>query len=292
MPTVLARYQAPGLLEVVAEIIDVDGDKKIVNARKSVSIKFNLQPKSGQGETVRIESQSDVARFTFEDRTLVLTGNLSGFYRIGNGPQTTLLGSKATFNYSGDTLNALIESDAGNQVEIVLPAEQNKPDALGPVTLRANSIRIDEKNGAAYFSGNARAFSTDGPNKLDVVAPSFTVLRAADGTIGTLTTNGKTVTKLDVPPDPSATGIGKPTHLEVTADKAVVNRANSTGVFDGNVVGFYRLQAGATPAQNFNFNGDRATVTYDPTAAKTGDGAFAIAFEQIDVEVPSFNLNL
>ena len=113
-----------------------------------------------------------------DDRTLVLTGNLSGFYRVGSGPQTRLSGSKATFNYSSDNLNALIESGDNSQVELLLPAETGKPDALGPVTLRADSIRVDQKNGAAYFTGNARAFSTSGTNKLDVAAPSFTLNRA------------------------------------------------------------------------------------------------------------------
>ena len=301
-PNDLASYKSPGVLEVAAEIIDVDGENKIVNARKSVSIKFDLQPKSGQGDVVHIESKSDVARLTVADRTLVLTGNLSGFYQIGSGPKTMLSGNKATFNYSGDNLNALIESGAGSQVELLLPAESGKPDALGPVTLRADSLRVDQKNNAAYFTGNAHAFSTGGANKIDVTAPSFTVQRAADGTIGLLTTNGKTVTKLDLPPDAATGGVatsganaksvGKPTHLEVTADKAVVNRATSTGVFDGNVVGFYTLQNGSTPDQKFNFKGERATVTYDAKAAPTGDGlSVVVTGAPVDVEVPSFNLN-
>lgn len=290
-PDNLARYKSPGFIDVAAEIIDVDGEKKIVNARKSVSIKLNLQPKSGTGKTVHIESKSDVARLTTADRTLILTGNLSGFYRIGSGPQTLLSGSKATFNYNGDNLNALIESDANSQVELLLPAEIGKPDALGPITLRADSLRIDQKNGAAYLTGNARAFSTGGLNKIDVTATSFTVNRAADGTIGLLTTGGKTVTKLDVPPDAAAKGVGKPTHLEVTADKAIINRANSTGVFEGNVVGYYRLQSSTAPAQNFNFNGERATITYDAEAAKTGDGlSVVVTGKPVAIEVPSFNL--
>ena len=288
-PNDLARYKAPGFLEVAAEIIDVDGESKVVNARKSVSIKLNLQPKSGQGETVYIESKSDEARLMTSDRTLVLTGNLSGFYRIGNGPQTMLSGSKATFNYTGDNLNALLESGAGSQVELLVPAETGKVDGLGPVTLRADELRVDQKNGAAYLTGNARAFSLGGANKIDVTAPSFTVQRASDGTLGLLTTKGKTVTKMDLPPDPSATGVGKPTHVEVTADSATVNRANSTGVFEGNVTGFYRLQAANAPAQKFDFSGESATVTYDPKAAK-GESGLSIVVKLVDTEVPSFDL--
>lgn len=294
-----ARVKSPEL-EVLADAIAIDnkgGSIREVRALKNVVLRVDIKPQNGRGEAVHIESNSDSAVLTPDNRTLVLTGNLSGFYRIGSGPQTTISGNKATFNYSGDNLNAEIKGGSNNQVELLLPAESGKADALGPVTLRADSLRIDEKNGAAYFVGNARAFSTGGLNKIDVTAPSFTVQRASDGTIGLLTTKGKTVTKLDVPPDVAAgdagvKGVGKPTHLEVTADEAIVNRANSTGVFNGNVVGFYLLQSGAAPTQKFNFNGDRATVTYDAQAAKTGDGlSVVVTGAPVTVEVPNFNLN-
>ena len=294
-----ARVKSPGI-EISANAIEIDRQADSfseVRAVQNVILKADIAPKSGQGGVVHIESRSDNARLIKASRTLILTGNLSGFYRVGDGPQTMLSGNKATFNYSGDTLDALIESGANAQVELLLPAESGKADALGPVTLRADSLRIDQKNNAAYFIGNARAFSTGGANKIDVTAPSFTVQRAADGTIGLLTTNGKTVTKLDVPPDASAAGadakgVGKPTHLEVTSDKAIVNRATSTGVFDGNVVGFYTLQNGSAPGQKFNFNGERATITYDAQAAKTGDGlSVVVTGAPVEVEVPNFNLS-
>ena len=218
-----ARVLSPELdLRALAIALDsVNGSVSEVRARDNVALKLDIKPKTGEGETVHIESNSDAATLTTADRTLVLTGNLSGFYRIGDGPQTKLSGSKATFNYSGDDLNAFIESGPSSQVELLLPAETGKTDALGPVTLRADSLRIDQKNGAAYFIGNARATSSGGANKIDVAAPSFTVQRATDGTIGTLTTGGKTVTKLDLPPDPDvgANKTAKPTHLEVTSDK-------------------------------------------------------------------------
>ena len=294
-----ARVKSPQL-QVTANAIAFDlaaNSVSQVRANDNVALKVDIKPSSGQGDAVHIESNSDNAVLTTASRTLVLTGNLSGFYRIGNGPQTKLSGSRATFNYSGDNLNALIESGANSQVELNLPAESGKTDAIGPVTLRADSLRVDEKNNAAYFSGNARAFSSGGANQLDVTAPSFTVQRAADGTIGLLTTNGKTVTKLDVPPDVApieagANSVGKPTHLEVISDKAVVNRANSTGVFDGNVTGFYTLQNGSAPGQKFNFKGERATVTYDAKAAQSGDGlSVVVTGAPVDIEVPSFNLN-
>ncbi len=294
-----ARVKSPDI-EVSANTIDIDrkGDSfSEIRAIKNVVLKADIKSEKAGGETVHIESKSDNATLIKASRTLILSGNLSGFYRVGSGPQTMLSGNKATFNYSGDTLDALIESGAGSQVELLLPAESGKADALGPVTLRADSLRIDQKNNAAYFVGNARAFSTGGANKIDVTAPSFTVQRAADGTIGLLTTKGKTVTKLDVPPDVAAAGadakgVGKPTHLEVTADQATINRATSTGVFDGHVIGFYTLQSGNAPGQKFNFNGEIATVTYDAQAAKTGDGlSVVVTGAPVEVEVPNFNLS-
>ena len=294
-----ARVKNPQL-DLVANTIAFDAAGNTISqvrALDNVALKIDLKPKNGVGETVHIESNSDAATLTTTTRTLVLTGNLSGFYRVGDGPQTMLSGGKATFNYSGDTLNALVESGAGRQVELLLPAETGKPDSLGPVTLRADSLRIDQKNGAAYFIGNARAFSTSGTGKLDVKAPFFTINRAADGTLGTLTTKGVTVTKLDLPPDAKAKADAKsqstrPTHIEITADKATVNRATSTGVFDGNVKGFYLLQDAPTP---FNFKGDRATVAYDAKAAASGAGdglSVVVTGAPVDVDVPSFNLNL
>ena len=291
-----ARVKNPQL-DLAAQAIAFDATGSTISqvrARDNVALKIDLAPKTPGAETVHIESNSDAATLTTATRTLVLTGHLSGFYRIGQGPQTMLSGSRATFNYAGDTLNALIESGAGSQVELLLPAEKGKSDALGPVTLRADSLRIDQKNGFAYFTGNARALSTSGTGKLDVKAPSFTVARAADGTIGTLTTNGTTITKLDLPPDPNvrpdATAT-RPTHVEVTADKAVVNRATSSGVFDGNVKGFYVLQNSPSP---FNFVGERATVSYDAKAAAQADNDglnVVVTGSPVDVEVPAFNLN-
>ena len=97
-----------------------------------------------------------------------------------------------------------------------------------------------------------------------------------------------------MPPDatPGATavpsgGVGKPTHLEVTADKATVNRANSTGVFQGHVTGFYQLQGTKDP---FNFKGDQATVKFD-AAAPTNGLSVVVTGAPVDVEVPAFDFN-
>lgn len=279
-------------MEVRADVIAFDGRNlqtfTEVRGRGNVRMNVTQTPKKGK-EAIQIQSKSDEATLTRVAKTLVLKGNLSGFYRVGNGPQTMLVGSIATFNFAGAGLNALIESAAGKQVELLLPGETGKADAIGPVTVRADSLRVDQANNAAYFSGNARALSDSGANKLDVAAPSFTLTRASDGTIGTLVTNGKTVTKINVAPDASAKPGGKAlSYVELTADKATVNRATSTGVFDGNVKGFYRLQ---DSPQKFDLSGERVTVTYDSQAAKNGDGLNVnVTGSPVTVELPEFNL--
>lgn len=283
-------------LEIKAGAIAFDGrtleSLTEVRALGNVNLQITPQSKGGPEQAIQIQSKSDEAKYTRATQTLVLQGNLSGFYRIGNGPQTMLSGNKATFKFSAQGVNALIESGDKSQVELLLPAEKGKADALGPVTVRADSLRLDQSNNAAYFTGNARAFSNGGTNKLDVSAPAFTLLRAADGTIGTLTTNGRTTAKMDVAPDvatPTATPKANAlTYVEITGDKAVVNRATSTGVFDGNVTGFYRLQDAPKP---FNIKGEQVTVKFDPLAAKTGDGLSVVATgTPVSVEVPAFTL--
>ena len=259
-----------------------------IRARGNVKLRLAPRPKNPGDLPFQIQSKSDEATLTRTTRTLVLKGNLSGFYRVGDGPQTLLSGDKATFNFAPQGLNAVIEGLPGKQVELLLPAETAKADAIGPVTVRADELRVDEANNAAYFTGNARALSDSGPNKLDVAAPSFTLTRAADGTIGTLVTNGKTVTKINVAPDPKATDKSKAlSYVEVTADKATVNRATSTGVFEGHVVGFYRLQ---NSPDKFDFSGERVNVIYD-AKAPTGAGlSVNVTGSPVNVEVPEFSL--
>ena len=260
-----------------------------LRARGDVNVRLAPRPKSGADKPFQIQSKSDEATLTLAARTLVLKGNISGFYRVGDGPQTLLSGDNATFNFATQGLNAVINGAAGKQVALTLPAEIGKSDALGPINIGADSLRIDEANNAVYFSGNARALSDSGPNKLDVAAPSFTLTRASDGTIGTLVTNGKTVTKINVAPDPNAPATSKAlSYVEVTADKATVNRATSTGVFEGNVKGFYRLQ---NSPEKFDFSGEIVNVSYDAAAAKTGDGLTVnVSGTPVKVQVPEFNL--
>ncbi len=263
-----------------------------LRARGNVKVRLAPKPKTSAEKPFQIQSKSDEATLTFATRTLILKGNVSGFYRVANGPLTLLSGETAKFNYALQGVYALIEGAPGKQVELLLPAEAtNKPDPLGPIKVQSDSLRIDEANNAAYFKGNARVATERGANNLDVVAPSFTLTRAGDGTIGTLVANGKTLTKLNVAPDPGTPATSKAiSYVEVTADKVTVNRASSTGVFEGNVKGFYRLQ---NSPQKYDLSGERIVVSYDAKAAKNGDGLSVDANgTPFRIRVPGFDLGL
>ena len=59
--------------------------------------------------------------------------------------------------------------------------------------------------------------------------------------------------------------MGRPTHLEVSADAITVTRGTATVVADGNVKGFYRLATGSQPG-DYQFAGEHAVATYVTTA--------------------------
>ena len=261
-----------------------------IRARGNVKIRLAPKPKSSADKPFQIQSKADEATLTFGTSTLILQGNVSGFYRVGDGPQTVLKGEYAKFNYAPSGLNALVKGAVGKQVELLLPAETDKPNPLGPINVRSDELRVDQANNAAYFSGNARAFSDSGDNTLDVAAPSFTLTSAGNGAIGTLVTNGKTVTKIKFAPDANAPATANAlSYVEVTADKATVNRATSTGAFEGNVVGFYQLQ---NSSQKFDIRGEQVTVKYDEQAAKNGDGLTIDATGlPVYIEIPELSLN-
>jgi hypothetical protein len=258
-----------------------------VRALGNVNFKLNLVPRGG-GAPARIEATCDSATLTTAERVLVLKGRVNGFYQIAGGARNTLRGDAATLRYQGENLIA----DLTGGVTVSVPAETlGRPDALGDVTITAQRAQINQSDGSATFAGNARAISSGGANAFDVAAPRFTLTRGANGTISTLKTIGRTLVKLDLPPDPASAGtpatgssVGKPTRVEVASDGATIERATSTATFEGNVKGFYRLiQIGAP--QNFDFAGTRAVVRYLPTA----QGQNALAGLNVDVSDATVN---
>jgi lipopolysaccharide export system protein LptA len=297
-----ARIQSPEI-DVQAPTIafDLQGNSiQEVRAIGGVNLKLNLSSKNG-GQPAHIEATCTSATLTPGDRKLVLTGNLNGFYQVAGGPKNTLKGEQATLSYPNKNLSVDLQGGAGGVVVTIPPEGGDKPDAIGTVTISARKATFDGTTGVGHFTGNARAYSTDGPNKFDVAAPEFLLTRGTSGTISELTTVGRTTVKVDLPPQPAATGatgaaaqMGAPTHVEAVADAAVVNRDSSTLVFKGNVKGFYRLKPADGTAKDYNFAGDTATFKYSPTAK--GDMAAGMNVEvvgkPVTIEAPAFELGL
>ncbi|MBW3636936.1 MAG: hypothetical protein KY445_10835, partial [Armatimonadetes bacterium] len=291
-----ARVQSPQI-DVSAQVISAVGtapNYSQVSARGGVNLKLNLTPRDG-GVPARIEVKSSSAVLTVRERKVVLRGNLSGFYQVQGGARNTLSGNVATLTYVSSG-NLIADLEGGTRgVVLTLPAETlGRADDLGAVTIRAERAQFNQSAGTATFSGKARAISTGGPNSFDVAATSFVLTRNPDGSIKTLQTTGRTLVKLDVPPDAAAPGAtaGKPTRVEVAADGAVIERVTSTATFEGNVKGFYRLTPATGTPQNFDFAGSRAVIRYAGTPA--GGNALAGLSVQVSgatVQGPAFNFD-
>jgi hypothetical protein len=296
-----ARVKSPEL-DVTAQVIAFDiknGSPSEVRAQNSVNLKLDL-PASPGGAPAHIEVRCSNATLTPRPFKLVLKGKLNGFYQIGNGARSTLTGETATFTRPNE--NIVAELTGG--ITLVVPAETlGRPDDLGDLTITAQRGRINQADGSATFSGNARAVSK-GANSFDVTASEFILTRSANGAIATLKTSGRTLVKLDLPPDlvpaateadatPSRAAVGKPTHLEVAADGAVIDRSTSTATFDGNVKGFYQLNPGTRETQPYNFAGNRAVVRYVVPAAGATDAlgglSVQVSGEPVSIQAPAFN---
>ena len=267
-----ARINSPQL-SVVAPIIAFDlGAKTIsqVRADGGVSLKLNVAA-SGTSPKTYVEARADSAVLTTTNRTLQLVGHLSGFYQIGAGGKTNLSGERADLSFAGGNFQA----DVQNPV-LQIPAETlGRADALGELKVSAQRGQVDQSSGVATFSGQARAQSVGGTNAFDLSAPKFIIARGTDGTLSTIQTQGKTQVKYDLPPDPktpaNTSGLGTPTHIEVTSDNATFNRATGKAIFSGNVSGFYRLQT-ATGPQNYAFSGEQAVIGFNPAATSAQSG--------------------
>jgi lipopolysaccharide export system protein LptA len=279
-----------------------------VRARGKVFFRVSLPPRGG-GAPAQIEARCTAADLDPNTRTLVLTGNVNGFYQVQGGPRNLLSGDKVTLTYVGNQLTA---SSVG-KVRVVLPAENfaagssGAPStAIGAVTITANRADVNGATGVVTFSGAARAVSTEGPNKFDVSAPTFTLARGESGTIDTLkSVGGRARVKIDLPPDPargaaatagrdSGSGVGRPTQVEAEANSVTVTRANNTVVFEGKVNGYYRLQPAGQEATDYPFTGDRAIIRYVTDAQANANTPAGLNAEIIgapsSIAAPDFSL--
>jgi lipopolysaccharide export system protein LptA len=278
-----------------------------VRADSKVNIKVNFVPKGG-GEPTRVEATSNSATLDPATRTLILKGNVDGFYQEPGGARTTFAGTQATLVQKAGFTDAEIVGP----VKITVPPEATSGEkgaaALGTVIITSRDAKLDQKAGVFRLVGNAHAVSIDGPNKFDVSAPEMVLARGKDNTINTLNTIGRTSLKIDLPPDaatPDATAgtvngnkIGKPTRVEVESDKATVDRATNTLTFEGNVTGFYYLSPAAGEPQKYDFSGTKAVISYIPDKAATKENPAGLKADitgtpnrPVEVSTPSLNLD-
>jgi len=266
-----------------------------VRAIGQVHLNLNLPGKNGAPAT-HVKATSDNATLNPTKRQLILEGNVDGYYQLGNGARTALAGTKAILDQSSGQLNATLQGP----VRLVIPPESTStnPGALGTIIITSQNASIDQAKGQVIFSGQAHAVSADSPNQFDVSAPQFTLTRSETGGIDTLSSQGQTTVKIDLPPQPAEEGakpaaIGKPTHVEVTSDNATISRPTSTLTFTGNVKGFYTLAPAGQPSQRYDFAGDKAVLTQIP-AEKDGSGGLnaQITGQPVTIFAPGLSFNM
>jgi lipopolysaccharide export system protein LptA len=280
----LARVQS-SQIDVTAQVIAFDyANNRITAIRAQRNVSFKLNTPGAQN--VRVEAQTNEATFDPILRngqyTLVLRGNVRGFYEIG-GARNTLQGENATLRFGKQAAQDLTAEVSGGTegVRLVLPSAASASNGLltGTVTIQATRATVNQKEGVGRFIGNARAFSNDGANKFDVRAPEFVVTLGNVGgkrTFNGLSTTGRTSIVMDLPEPPAgntatsgsgSSNVGRLTHVEVSADSATALQSDQSLVLQGNVQGFYRL-AGAAAGADQRFTGNKAVIrNIDPKDA-------------------------
>jgi len=265
-----------------------------VRAIGQVHLSLDLPGKAGAPVT-HVKATSDNATLNPAKRELILDGNVDGYYQIGNGARTALAGTKAILDQSNGQLNATLQGP----VRLVIPPEStsNNVGALGTIIITSKNASIDQAKGQVIFSGQAHAVSTDSANQFDVSAPQFTLTRSATGSIDTLSTQGQTSVKIDLPPQPATAGekpsaIGKPTHVEVTSDAATVSRPTNTLTFTGNVKGFYTLAPAGQPPQRYDFSGDKAVLTQTPSTQGSAGLNAQITGQPVTIFAPGLSFDM
>ncbi len=263
-------------LNVNADVIALDyNERQItqVRARGKVNFKLDLPARAG-GAPARVEATCNEAALDPATRTLVLTGDVDGFYQVRGSGRNTLRGEKATLRYPlNGQMQAEIEGGTSG-VRLVVPGSAVGGDtaSIGRVVLTASRAVINEADGTARLIGTARAVSSDGPNKFDMSAPEFTLSRDEAGAFNMLKTTGRTRLQFDVPPEtpaantPAARTTNAPNNNTAGAGATPGAAANSdmqssyVFAFEGNVDGYYRLQAAGAAPDDYRFDADRIDI--------------------------------
>ena len=221
-----ARIKSPEL-DVTAVRIQFErsGESlRQVTAHTNVNIKLDLPSKAGSPS--HIEANSNTATLEVANRTLVLKGNVDGWYQVGDGGRNTLRGETVKLTFAEGDITAAIEGGARG-VRIALPAQttgSGSPSALGSVVITAQKAFIEQRKGIARFEGNAYAVSNDAPTKFNLRARDFIIKRdPKTGALDNMKTVGRTHINLDLPAE--APGPKKPPATAVAGTAAVSNTA-------------------------------------------------------------------
>ncbi len=318
-------------LDVTADAIAFDvaaGTISEVRAVGNVKLKLSLASKTG-GEPALVDTTSEKATLVPATRKLTLETKVNGYYQVPGGPRNNLRGDVAVLSYLNKNIAVNVDGGKDGVLVTLPPEDAKKLGALGTVVIASRKLDFDGLTGVGHFTGNAHAFSTDGPNKFDVTAPEFLLTKGADGTISVLRCVGHTTVLADMPPQPTAPApaavdgaaaggaavapgvpaaatpaagtesgkksglptMGRPTRVNATADGAVVDRSADTLTFDGHVKGFYTLNEPTGP-QNYNFSGGKAVFHYTPGADKNGGMDLQVTGAPVTVDAPGLNLGL
>jgi hypothetical protein len=314
-----ARIISPQIDVAAAEIaFDSDSPRRItqVRAKTNVRLKATLPARAG-GVPATVDVTCNEAIVDPIAKTLLLTGNVKGFYQEQGGPRRSITGDRAQLRYVNKNISADI---AGGTQPVTLVVASGGTGAfadLGTITVTAQRANLDEGSGKATLTGGARAVSTGNGQQFDVLAEAFVVESDNTGKLSTLSTIGRTTAKFDLPDNPkSAAGatartagdIGTPTHIEAMADQAIVRLANSSVTLQGNVSGFYDLRRPSTPAtatspgtdssitrQNFSGADSAVLRVVDPAAANAANPAgfqFDVRGKPVTIELPAFDFSL
>ncbi|MBV9866747.1 MAG: hypothetical protein JO316_15440 [Abitibacteriaceae bacterium] len=155
-----ARYEGGAVftspqLDVRAPIIEIAKTNTRaplqIRALNGVIFKMNLtQP--GSPTPAHMEGRSDDATFNAAQNTLVLHGNVDGWYQIGQGQKNTLRGSIATLTYVQPNLNIDVEGGPGGvRFEFAPPPPKPAPPATNnlPTNNQSHAIQSNQQTNSA-----------------------------------------------------------------------------------------------------------------------------------------------
>lgn len=298
-----AHISYPPQLDVQAQVIKITGDLRHptkLEATDKISLKLSIMPRdqsNGAGPT-NIDVQCDKATVTRADSRLVLSGHVNGWYQVGDGGKTNLRGETVTVTFNqGNLLANVAGGSEGVRVELppnfgaatATPVAATNAFALGATIITARDAVFDESKRTARFIGNARAVSNSGTDKFDISAPEFIIRLNANRTPEAVETQGRTHLTIDTPPKPApanavavvdtsankskgeTAAMPRPRYIDANADAITLTISTRTLIINGNLKGYYLVDAPGPDAIHYEFSGKRGEIRFPLTELGAGD---------------------